>query len=190
MSFEEYIGNNIREVRKQKGMSQNQLADKSGFSNTAISNYETGRKIPSLTSIARIAKELEVSIDRLYYGNENETFITAENNKGRKIVNAIYYLWSVNVVSIPIENNGNNQIYEHLSPFYLFLSEYASQIHRLISSLDDFKQRYDTYNEPERYLEIILSSVANEINNVDSLKEKKENLKQKLKEPTMQKSIH
>ena len=94
------IGANIRAVRNKMGISQSKLADKCGFSNTIISNYETGEKTPSLFSLARIAKQLNVSIDRLFYGDENETFITSEPDVGRKVVNAVYLLWEQGVVSL------------------------------------------------------------------------------------------
>ena len=37
-------------------------------------------------------------------------------------------------------------------------------IRRLINSLNEYRDKRDTYPEPEKYLEFLLSSVANEIN--------------------------
>ena len=73
--FEKKIGENIRDVRQEKKLSQDALAKKCGFSNTTLSSYENSRKIPSLSTIAKIAKNLDVSIERLYYGDDNNAFI-------------------------------------------------------------------------------------------------------------------
>ena len=165
MNYEINIGKNIKELRKKAGMSQQVLADKCSISNTTLSAYENGKKIPGLTTIATIASGLQVSIDRLYYGNDNESFISAAPNIGRKIVNSIYYLWSMGVIG-------------YYSNFYLGLSfdnpdfngeylkiyRFSSSIKRLVSSLNDFQGRENTFDDPDGYLEMLLSSVASEIN--------------------------
>ena len=84
--YEKNIGSNIREVRLERKLSQEKLADMCDFSNTTLSAYENSRKIPNLTTIAKIAKQLNVSIERLYYGDENSAFINSEPNEGKKIV--------------------------------------------------------------------------------------------------------
>ena len=95
---EKMIGKHIREVRLEKKLSQEALADKCGFSNTTLSSYENNRKTPSLSTIAKIAKKLGVSIERLYYGDENNAFIISEPDGGKKIVNSVYFLWKSGVI--------------------------------------------------------------------------------------------
>ena len=46
----------------------------------------------------------------------------------------------------------------------LVLTRFQEQIRRLIGTLDEFKIRRNTYPDPDRYLEMILASVAAEIN--------------------------
>lgn len=55
----------IRELRKEKGLTQQQLADRVGISNVSLSNYERGTQMPDLNTLARIAVELDVSTDIL-----------------------------------------------------------------------------------------------------------------------------
>ena len=55
----------IRELRKKKGLTQQQLAEKVGISNVSLSNYERGTQMPDLNTLARIAVELDVSTDIL-----------------------------------------------------------------------------------------------------------------------------
>lgn len=178
---DEFIGKNIKEVRKEKGLSQQALADKCGFANTVLSAYENSKKIPNLTTIATIARALDVSIERLYYGDDNNAFINMVSDEGRKIVNSIYLLWDLGVISyfenlsigmsIPMYGYSENDI---PNGFFLNINEYVMPIKRFINSLDEFKQKRDTYPEPDMYLEMLKASIATEINN-----EKLEKLKSK-----------
>lgn len=174
MNYEEHIGENIKSVRLAQGLSQQAVADLCGFSNTILSQYENGKKIPNLVTTAKIAKALNVSIDRLYYGDENNAFITMQSDDGRKIVNSIYLLWSKGVIKYNENRNYSieammlssyeidNQFCKNAS--YLEIKKHQEPIKRLINQLNEFKEREDTYQTPDRFLEMILDSVASEIN--------------------------
>ena len=177
-NYEFMIGKNIKDVRTQRKLSQEVLAASCGFSNTTLSAYENGRKIPNLITIAKIARQLNVSIERLYYGDENNAFIISAPDEGKKIVNSIYYLWMAGVISY-YENFING-----IDPYaygrirepkgvYIYLQKFNLQIKRLILSLDEFERKKDTYPDQDKYLEFLLSSVATEINN-EIEKQKKE----------------
>lgn len=62
------IGNNIRAVRREIGISQEELARWVGLSVRSISSYESGINSPSAYNLARISQSLEISVDRLYEG--------------------------------------------------------------------------------------------------------------------------
>ena len=47
------IGGQIRKMRKAKGLTQDQLAEKSGVGVTHISHIETGKSVPSLEMIIK-----------------------------------------------------------------------------------------------------------------------------------------
>jgi transcriptional regulator with XRE-family HTH domain len=55
----------ITEERKKRGLSQAQLADKAGVTPGAISQIESGQRIPTIPVLSGIAKVLGVSIDYL-----------------------------------------------------------------------------------------------------------------------------
>ncbi len=170
ISYEDNIGKNIKDVRLERALSQESLAKLCEFSNTTLSAYENGRKIPNLVTIAKIAKNLNVSIERLYYGDEDNAFISLEPDEGKRIVNSIYYLWSVGVITyyeniMPgVPYFGVDQSSE-LKGMYIYINQFGSQIRRLILALNEFKTRKETFSDPERYLGMLLSSVATEINN-------------------------
>lgn len=174
MNYDENIGKNIKEVRRDKGLSQDALAKKCGFSNTTLSAYENRRKIPSLTTIAKIAKALEVSIERLYYGDENKSFIDSESDIGMKVVHSIYFLWSEGIISYYERLYGNEYYYmdedrDDPDGIYLYIKKYAPQIKRLISLLNDFSKRENTFDDPQSHLKGVFSSVAKEINEITYL---------------------
>lgn len=53
----------LRELRKERGLSQVELGETLGYGYTAISSYETGRNEPSYTDLIRICEILDVSAD-------------------------------------------------------------------------------------------------------------------------------
>lgn len=59
------IGGNIRALRKEKGMTQAQLAKALGISVATLSSYETGKTAPSMDLIFQIARHFKTSIDKL-----------------------------------------------------------------------------------------------------------------------------
>lgn len=60
------LGEKISSLRKQKNMTQFDLADKLNVSNKMISKRETNRSLPDVETIKRIADEFEISINELF----------------------------------------------------------------------------------------------------------------------------
>ena len=59
------LGENIRRIRLAKGMTQGDLCRKLEVDRGYMSNVETGKKNPTLSTIERIADALGVSVDKL-----------------------------------------------------------------------------------------------------------------------------
>ncbi|WP_126456846.1 helix-turn-helix domain-containing protein [Sulfuriflexus mobilis] len=55
----------LKELRLQKGISQEELADRASLHRTYISQIERGLKSPSLRSLGQIADALEVTLSNL-----------------------------------------------------------------------------------------------------------------------------
>ena len=64
------ISNNIANLRKKKGITQEQLAIALNISPQAVSKWETNTSQPDTQMLPLIAKYFEVSIDYLFYGDE------------------------------------------------------------------------------------------------------------------------
>lgn len=66
------IGKFISGKRKEKNLTQEQLAEKLGISNKMISKWETGKCMPDYSIIKNLCEELEITIAELMDGEETE----------------------------------------------------------------------------------------------------------------------
>ncbi|HCV05505.1 helix-turn-helix transcriptional regulator [Pseudoalteromonas sp. SSMSWG5] len=64
--------NNIAKFRKDKGLSQQELADAIAVSRKTISTVETGRFIPSVIIALKIAAHFEVAVEQLFTLDDND----------------------------------------------------------------------------------------------------------------------
>ena len=64
------IGQRIRELRKQKGLSQRGMEGVSGLHACYISRVEHGHSVPTLETLEKFAKALDVPLYRLFYSGE------------------------------------------------------------------------------------------------------------------------
>lgn len=55
MDMRKLVGRNVKRIRQEKGLTQEQLAELSGFSQQYISGLEQGRRNPTLVSIYELA---------------------------------------------------------------------------------------------------------------------------------------
>ena len=60
----------LQELRKQKGLTQEELAEKLYVSRAAISKWESGRGYPSIDSLKLISRFFSVTVDELLSSNE------------------------------------------------------------------------------------------------------------------------
>ena len=68
----EEITQNIKKKRKEKKMTQGQLAEAVGVKDNTVSTWESGINAPSLQALYKICKALNISISELFgkYANE------------------------------------------------------------------------------------------------------------------------
>lgn len=60
------VGENLKKLRKEKKLYQETLAQEIGTSHSLISEYESGKKLVSLTYGYAICKKYDISLDWLY----------------------------------------------------------------------------------------------------------------------------
>jgi transcriptional regulator with XRE-family HTH domain len=61
MDMRKLVGENCARLRRQRGLTQEQLAERSGFSQQYISDLERGKRNPTVVTIYEIARALDVS---------------------------------------------------------------------------------------------------------------------------------
>lgn len=62
------FGKRVAEVRKSRGVTQQELAEHTGMSVVAIAYIETGKRWARLGTLSKIAKSLKVNISELFKG--------------------------------------------------------------------------------------------------------------------------
>ena len=71
MSTSQDIGTRIRMARRERGLTQDDLADQVGVSRSAVAQWETGRTGQITGNLSRIADVLEVNVEYLMFGTTN-----------------------------------------------------------------------------------------------------------------------
>ena len=61
MDMRKLVGRNVRRIRQRKGLTQEQFAEISGFSQQYISGLEKGRRNPTVVTVYELASALGVS---------------------------------------------------------------------------------------------------------------------------------
>lgn len=74
----------LQELRKNKGLTQEELAGKLFVSRTAVSKWESGRGYPSIDSLKELSRYFSVTIDELICPDE---IITAAENEKQETIN-------------------------------------------------------------------------------------------------------
>lgn len=59
------LAQRLKELRKEKGITQGDLGEILGFGDSTISQYETGKRTPDQSTLQKLATYFEVSIDYL-----------------------------------------------------------------------------------------------------------------------------
>lgn len=71
----------LYELRKEKGLTQSELAEKLGITNKAVSKWETGEAMPDTAQLLPLAEILGVSVDELLRGEHKSAEEKAESEE-------------------------------------------------------------------------------------------------------------
>ena len=74
------LGNRIRELRKKKGISQEELAEKIGVARQTISKWELGETSPDLKQAKELSRIFKISLDELTNNDIKEVLIEKTSN--------------------------------------------------------------------------------------------------------------
>ena len=82
---QEKIGKFIAKLRKEKNMTQEQLAEKMGVSINAVSKLERGISFPDVSLYKKLCNELNISIEELINGEKDNS----ESSKEKALITSI-----------------------------------------------------------------------------------------------------
>jgi transcriptional regulator with XRE-family HTH domain len=124
----------LQELRKSKGLTQEELAEKLYVSRTAVSKWESGRGYPNIDSLKEISAFFSISIDELL-STQKLLFIAEKENK-RNIKNicgtlfSVVDLLSVLLIILPLyPNTINGFIYSVSLLNYVETSEFNKVVY-------------------------------------------------------------
>lgn len=60
------VGDRIRHIRKEKGLSQEQLAERAGLHNNYVGQVERGEKNLTIETLEKIVSGLDISLEELF----------------------------------------------------------------------------------------------------------------------------
>ncbi|MGM9940871.1 MAG: helix-turn-helix domain-containing protein [Bulleidia sp.] len=69
---QEKIGRFLKELRMEKGLTQEQLAEKTDLSRRTVSRWETGSNLPDLALLVELADFHEVDIREIFEGGKEK----------------------------------------------------------------------------------------------------------------------
>ncbi|MGN8232315.1 helix-turn-helix domain-containing protein [Priestia flexa] len=75
------FGKRLATLRKEKGISQYEFADRIGFSRGQVANYEQGKREPDYETLQKIADFFNVSTDYLLGRTDNPDLIEEKNEE-------------------------------------------------------------------------------------------------------------
>ncbi len=80
------LGNTIKEIRKQKGLSQKDLASACDITQTYLSLIESNKKEPNITLLRNIAKFLNIPLPILFFLSLNNEDIPEKKRSSYKLL--------------------------------------------------------------------------------------------------------
>ncbi|WP_317336609.1 helix-turn-helix transcriptional regulator [uncultured Ruminococcus sp.] len=102
----------LQELRKSRGLTQEELAEALFVSRTAVSKWESGRGYPSIDSLKEISKYFSVTIDELLTGEKLISIAERENKSNIQricdLLTGLVDLFSFILIVLPLYSNPIN----------------------------------------------------------------------------------
>lgn len=104
--YSKIVSRNLSSLRKARGITQGQLAEKFAYSDKSISKWETGEGLPDLNILAELASFYGVSLDYLIKDHSDETLFNdgrkdpkdIQRNKTIVVLLAVVFVWTIAAV--------------------------------------------------------------------------------------------
>lgn len=208
-SKDKEIGKRLSDLRKSKGINQDELAKAFSVTRATISNYETGQRSPDYETLAKLADYYGVTCDYLIRGVRSE-FVeiqktTGLSDKAIEILSNIKKFQMNNYVKIvnflieeielksygEVERRYEKNLLQKLCEYYLYKEPDKEYLYVVTSDGDVFreaddeeleqsiKEHFDREDSEELYIEAIRGKDLIEVLRYDKLTEQIKESKKK-----------
>jgi transcriptional regulator with XRE-family HTH domain len=158
------IGEKIKELRKEKKLTQSELAEKSGLSRVSIGNYERCDRIPDAIVVKKIADALNVKILDLYEVELNSEIIL---NKANDLKIPPWIFLGLDKETFLDNINDQNKMSEYNQIFGEYLKDYIGITEALLTKEQfDREDKLDNIQKLERDIEEMLIEELNKLNSL------------------------
>jgi transcriptional regulator with XRE-family HTH domain len=136
---EQEIGERIRKLREEKGLSVDELANLTGFDVELLSNIETNKVQPQLGTVIKLSKALDSAFSRLVSGVGDKLYSVTRKNEQKS-------------VSRSTSQKGKKQIYTYKS---LAPEVQGRHMEALIVQLEENPDEEMSVHEGEEFIYVI-----------------------------------
>lgn len=122
------LSENIKKYRKEKGMTQEELANKCGLSKNGLWNYENGKREPNIETLTKIARALNISTgdllgnDSIIEINEGGTKIKNLQELQIRIIHDLTSYCAIKGIGVSLIGNESEYVFESIVNNFLTLS--------------------------------------------------------------------
>ncbi|WP_340389490.1 helix-turn-helix transcriptional regulator [Paenibacillus sp. FSL E2-0151] len=109
------LGSKLKKARENKRLTQQQVADKLGVSNGAISGYERGYRDPDTDTLKNLANLYEVSLDWLNGRDEKEGEYTLPEEVVSKVIREAEAHYGVSLRDDPVVEDAVRDLINNLA---------------------------------------------------------------------------
>lgn len=98
------IGETIAYLRKEKGMTQSELAEKMNVTDKAVSKWERNLSCPDINTISKLANILDISVEELLKTKKNNLKTTKVKSLSNLIFKVVALAMGISVTVLNILN--------------------------------------------------------------------------------------
>ena len=142
------ISNQIKNYRKQKNLSQEELAEKIYVSRQTISNWETGRSYPDVHNLLLLSTLYEISIDELIKGDVEIMKEKITSHELHSLSKMMLLFFALMFATLPLVKNYSKYYFALTILFGAIMMYYALRIEKKKKELD-----IKTYKEIVDFME-------------------------------------
>ena len=172
MDFME-LGNHIKHYRNEKGLSQEELAERVYVTRQTISNWENNKNYPDINSIVLLSEIFEISIDNLIKG-DLEQMKREINSEEVKKLNFYSLMMAILMIAAIIS----------LVPLIKFIGVYAFIVYFALLACAMFfalkVEKIKKNNDVHTYKEIVAFTEGKRLDEIQKIQEKAKRPYQKI----------